>query len=189
MPKLKSITLYIARCLLICMAAGVVASCVKDDDPSGESLVGRGDRLPSFTVTMADGSILTSLPPEEAPVGSQSIIGKRVLIELFNTDCPDCRESLPVINDVYLSVKDDPEIVVMAIARNEADSKLRPYWEENLLSLPYSPQDDRAVYDKFATSGIPRIYIADTSGIVTALFGPDDSPSASTLLSLRRTDS
>lgn len=184
MPDLKSITLYIARCLLICMAAGVVTSCVKDDDPSGESLVGRGDRLPDFSLTMADGTILTSLPPEEAPPGSRSIIGKRVLIELFNTDCPDCRESLPIVNEVYLSVKADPDVTVMAIARQESESQLRSYWEEHGLSLPYSPQDDRHIYDKFATSGIPRIYIADTSGIVTSIFGPDDSPTASTLLSL-----
>ena len=184
MAHLKSITLYIARCLLLCMVAGVVTSCVKDDDPSGQSLVGRGDRLPYFSVTMADGSILTTLPQEQLPPGSESIIGKRILIEFFNTGCPDCRESLPVINEVYLSVKDDPEIVVLAIARQEHGAKLQAYWEEHDLSLPYAPQSDRLVYNKFATSGIPRIYIADTSGIVTSLFGPDDSPSASTLLSL-----
>lgn len=176
---------HIARCLLLCLVAGVFTSCVTEDDPVNVG-VGIGDPLPPFSVTLTDGTIVTSLPADLAPEGAVSLIGKRVLVELFNTSCPDCRESLPVINEVFLSVKDDSQIAVFAIARQEEGAELTSYWEENNLTLPYSPQPDRTVYELFATTGIPRIYITDTSGIITAAFGPEDTPTASTLLSLLR---
>lgn len=175
----------IARCLLFCLAAGVFASCVTEDDPEFVGL-GVGDSLPSFTVTLSDGTVVTSLAPEAAPAGAVSLAGKRVLVELFNTTCPDCQESLPVINDVYLSMKDEPDVFVFAIAREEEGAELAAYWDENRLSLPYSPQPDRSVYELFANTGIPRIYITSTSGTITSAFGPNDSPTLSTLLHLLR---
>ena len=37
------------------------------------------------------------------------------------------------------------------------------FWEENHLTMPYSPQSDRTIYSLFALRTIPRIYLSDAS--------------------------
>ena len=61
------------------------------------------------------------------------------------------------------------------------------YWSQKLkcaqLSLPYSAQDDRTLYNQFARQGIPRIFIVDTTGIIRYIY--TDNPLA-TLEDLER---
>lgn len=133
--------------------------CVADDDPVNAGVV-VGDPLPEFTVTLDNGKTLTT----------QSLRGKKVVIEFFNTTCPDCRAALPVVNEVYEKLKDDPGIVIFAISREEDATSVGKYWKENGLTIPYCAQTDRRLYNLFATVGIPRTYIADESGIITHTF-------------------
>lgn len=44
------------------------------------------------------------------------------------------------------------------------------YWKEQGFTLPYSAQEDRTVYELFAQTGVPRIYIVDEEGIIRSLF-------------------
>ena len=166
------IILYIFL-LVAAMAVLGLTSCVTEGEPKNTG-VSKGDHLPMFSVTLDDGRTLTT----------HSLRGKMVLIELFNTGCPDCRESLPLINSLYENLKDDPSVEIFAIARAEESEELNRYWSENNLTLPYSPQPDRRVYELFATTGIPRIYIADREGIIIAAFGPEDHPTLTHLTNL-----
>ena len=159
--------------LLTLICAFALTSCVAEGEPENNG-VKTGDPLPAFSVKLNDGREMTTA----------SLRGKRVLIELFNTECPDCRESLPLINELYETLKDNPDVEIFAVARAEDASKLSLYWAENNLTLPYSPQDDRKVYELFATVGIPRIYVADSSGVITAAFGPEDNPTLPQLINL-----
>ena len=45
------------------------------------------------------------------------------------------------------------------------------------LELPYSAQNDRKVYEMFAQSRIPRIYICEKGGIIRYIFTDDPVPS------------
>ena len=168
------IILYILL-LVGAMAIMGFTSCVTEHEPKNSG-VSEGDPLPQFSVTLNDGRT----------VSRASLRGKMVLIELFNTGCPDCRRSLPIVNELYENMKDIQGIEIMAIARSEEDPELENYWRENGFTLPYSPQSDRYVYDLFASTGIPRIYIADAQGIIIASFGPEDHPSLSQLTNLLR---
>lgn len=169
----KSSGIILSVFILILVAGLTLISCVKEKIPENHG-VETGDPLPSFSVTLSNGREITT----------ESLRGKRVLIELFNTGCNDCRESLPVINELYEALRDNEEIEIFAIARAEEASQLALYWEDNGFTLPYSPQSDRKVYEMFANVGIPRIYVADTDGIITATFGPEDRPSLGELISL-----
>ncbi|MDE6336433.1 MAG: TlpA family protein disulfide reductase, partial [Muribaculaceae bacterium] len=151
----------------------LLSSCVTEDQPDNEG-VEIGDPLPSFSLTLNDGR----------RVSTKSLRGKKVLIELFNTSCPDCQESLPTINTLYNSMKDREDIEIFAIARDEVAAAIALYWEDNNFTLPYSPQPDRKVYELFASVGIPRIFIANPDGIITATFGPEDNPTLSQLTTL-----
>lgn len=162
---------FLQMIILIC--GFLLSSCVTEGQPVNKGVT-VGEKLPTFSVTLNDGSEITTA----------SLRGKKVLIEFFNTSCPDCRESLPLINQLYESMKDREDVAIFAIARDEGESTIALFWEENNLMLPFSPQPDRKVYELFATVGIPRIFIADREGIITSIFGPDDHPTISQLTTL-----
>lgn len=144
----------------VCAAVALLlGSCVSDREP--ESFVVAGDRLPSFTVTMNDGSVV------ESP---SSLEGKVSVIAFFSTTCPDCRAELPELQAAY---EQSDEAVFVLIAREEDAASIEAYWHDNGLTLPYSAQPDRAIYNVFAASGIPRVYIADRSLTVAAQYGPE----------------
>ncbi len=158
---------------VLCLVMALLSSCVTEEQPDNIG-VEVGDPLPSFSLILNDGRKITT----------KSLKGKKVLIELFNTSCPDCQASLPVINTLYNNLNEQEDVEIFAIARDEVEAAIALYWEDNKFTLPYSPQPDRKVYELFATVGIPRIFIADPAGIIIATFGPEDTPTLSQLTTL-----
>jgi hypothetical protein len=55
---------------------------------------------------------------------------------------------------------------MVAIAREEQQENIAAFWQERHLSIPYSPQKDRRIFNLFATQSIPRAYICSVEGIV-----------------------
>lgn len=144
--------------------------CVTDDDDYGFGIA-VGDRLPSFSVVMDDGST----------VCSDDLAGEVSVITFFNTSCPDCQAELPVLQQSYLSHGE--RACFICISREEDDRSVAAYWHDNDLTLPYSAQSDRRVYNLFASSVIPRIYVVSPDMIVTASFTDKDMPSEPVLYS------
>lgn len=68
-----------------------------------------GDELPSFSVTLNDGT----------EISNESLSGKVSVIVFFNTECPDCRKELPVIQDVYEYFKNCENVVLFAVSREQ----------------------------------------------------------------------
>lgn len=158
-----SIQFYIL--LLAVFIATMIQGCITEDDPVNIG-VDTGDELPQFTVQLDNG----------ATVSTSSLIGKIAVIEFFNTGCRDCQEGLPAVNKLYEVYKEDPNIMIFAISREENSESIEIFWKEHGFILPYSAQSDRTVYNLFATTGIPRTYIADESGKIIATFGDSDIP-------------
>lgn len=125
-----------------------------DDEPQNEDIVNIGDSLPIFTIEMNDGTILSTIDMK----------GKPSLIVFFSTTCPDCQRELPQINARYLQYHADTTFV--AISREESAESVVAYWQQHTLSIPYSAQKDRTIYNLFARRGIPRIYITNPHGII-----------------------
>ena len=59
------------------------------------------------------------------------------------------------------------------ISREQGDDEIRPYWESQGYTMPYSAQKDRNVYHLFASSRVPRVYICK-DGVIRYMY--DDSP-------------
>lgn len=156
---------------LIIMLTFMSTSCISDDIAEGSSLIAEGDLLPEFTIIMDDGSTLST----------GDLAGAPSLVMLFTTKCPDCRRELPVVEQLH---RLRPELRIVCIAREESADNIESYWRENGLTLPYSPQPDRKIYNLFATETVPRIYIADSHCTVTAAFGDTDMPTLEQLLQL-----
>lgn len=151
------------RILLIIFAA-VLSGCIKDNPKGADLKV--GDRLPDFEVIMSDGSVVTD----------GSLKGNVSVVVFFHTSCPDCRQALLVIQNIY----DDyaPKNVGFAvISREEGSNEVLSYWKGNGLEMPYSAQNSRKVYEKFASVLIPRVYISDRDGIIRYIFTDEPVPS------------
>lgn len=137
-----------------------MASCVGDDEPEEWSL-GPGDRVPEFTVTLNDGSTLSTA----------GMKGRRWVIVFFNTSCPDCRRELPQLQSAYEARPEGEEWV--CISREEGAAAIARFWEAHGLTMPYSAQEDRRVYSLFASTGIPRVYHINAEGIIEKVEGAE----------------
>lgn len=147
---------------LVCTTTG----CISDSEPEGASL-GAGDLLPEFSVRMNTGEIFST----------STLKGKVSVIVFFNTGCGDCRKELPIIQKLWDEYKDNANVEILPVAREEQEEDIAGYWEENGFTMPFSPQDTREIYSLFASSAIPRIYISNPKGVITETYDDSDMPS------------
>lgn len=120
-----------------------------------------GDALPQFSAISNSGTTVSNTDFDKG-VG---------LIVFFNTSCGDCREELPIIQDLYLCYQNKVQFI--AISRAEKENSVRQYWKDNNLTIPYSAQNDDTLFRLFAPHTIPRIYLIK-DGIIIATW--DDNP-------------
>ena len=144
----------------ILLFAFLLCGCIREDRPGADIKV--GDKLPGFEVVMNDGS----------HVGSASLEGNISLVMFFHTSCPDCQHTLPIVQDMYDEYAQNGVKFVL-ISRECQQDEIEAYWMDNGLDMPYSAQKDRRVYNLFASSRIPRIYISDENGTVRYIFTDD----------------
>ena len=138
--------------LFSCLVALLAVSCITDDDlPTGEVYVQVGDTLPDFRVTLSDGT----------EFDTSTLGGSVSLIMFFDTSCPDCREMLPRVQQVYDTFRDQG-IRMAFISRAEDEASVASYWAEEGLTLPCHADP----YSLFADATIPRIYISDAQRVV-----------------------
>lgn len=135
-----------------------LSSCIQEkEEPLTGANLKIGDKIPHFTVKMNDGSIISE----------ENLKGCISLIVFFHTSCKDCRQVLPVLQRFHEAYSQYP---IACISRAENEVAVAAYWKEQGFTLPYSAQEDRTVYELFAQTGVPRIYIVDEEGIIRCLF-------------------
>ena len=151
---------YILATLFLLTVVG--CSSVVDDEDDAKEYVKVGDRVPLFTVetVRADGST--------AVFSTAQLTGETVIV-LFHTTCGDCQRELPRLNNYYLQHCGEEGFQMVAISREEGTESVAAYWKEQGLSIPYSAQTDRRIYNLFASSVIPRVYFCSHGGIVTKI--------------------
>ena len=140
-----------------------LCGCVKENPKGADLKV--GEMMPDFEVVMSDGTVVTDdLLKESVSV-----------VMFFSTACKDCRETLPQMQKIYdeYALKG---VGFALVSRAESETSIISFWEEKGLVMPYSAQNDRAVYELFAREGIPRIYIyakrVESSGIYIPTIPP-----------------
>lgn len=141
-----------------------LCGCIHEKEPGEE--IKPGDYLPEFEVMMNDGSVVTDA----------SLKGSVSVVMFFHTSCPDCQHALPIMQSIYDEYT--PKGVKTAlISREETADEISVYWNDNGLNMPFSAQSDRGIYELFAYSRIPRIYISDENGIVRFVYTDNPVPS------------
>lgn len=150
--------------LLLATVLVVLSSCITDDDEEDFYLV-PGDSVPQFSVRMND--------EDGTTLGTQDLMGKVGVIVFFHTDCPDCQKELPVIQRVYDTYKDRPDVLLLCISRAESSAEIRSYWEKHSITLPFSAQEDDGVFSLFASRTIPRVFISDRDAVIRSVYTDD----------------
>ena len=145
------------------LVVALMSSCINDDQ-NIEEYVKVGDRIPEFCVEMNDGSVIKS---------SQLSTGVSFIM-FFHTSCPDCQATLPEVQKIYDEFL--PKGVQFAlISREEEPASVSLYWRTHDITMPYSAQSTRVIYNLFASSRIPRVYIC-VDGVVKAIFTDNPNP-------------
>ena len=146
-------------------------SCMNSDPDEMEGAnLGVGDSLPTFSVTMSDGT----------SISTSDLMGHPSVIVFFATSCHDCQKELPEVQSLW-NVTDRTAVPILLIARAQAQADIEQYWQAKGFNMIYSPQSDRSIYHLFATSRIPRIYISDCNGIIRYIHTDEVLPTYETL--------
>ena len=153
-------SLIFILCSLLCLP-----SCIRDDSPSGAEGVRPGDRLPDFTVSLNDNTCGCFRPAWQG-----------CCFSVFSYGMSRLPEEFPVVQRLYDYYRDNSTVKIYCISREEPADEVAAYWQENGLTIPYSPQSGREVYNLFSERGIPRIYVSDKHLVVYSVYS--DNPIA-----------
>ena len=161
--------LYFTASVILLFLLVAISSCISDSDIKNEDIINPGDKLPDFEIAVNNGDILRSI----------DLVDTNGVFIFFNTSCSDCQRELPKLQEVYEATK--ANAFWIAISREETEESIENFWEGNNITIPYSAQPDRKIYNLFATIGIPRIYIT-SANIIKSVYDPSNIPSAESLL-------
>ena len=143
--------------------ACLMVSCIKEKQTGADLKV--GDYLPDFKVVMNDGTTI-----------SDEMLEKEVsVVMFFHTSCPDCQQVLPQMQLIYDEYCSD-DIRFAIISREQDSDEIEAFWNENWFTMPYSAQNDRKIYEKFAQTRIPRVYINEKGGKIRYIFTDNPNP-------------
>ncbi len=147
------------------LAVFMLSACQSEEvgDRTLTDVVKVGEAVPDFLLT-GDGGVTLS---------ASSLKDQVYLLNFFDTGCPDCREEFPVLQRIYDKYKE--VVPVLNVPRSQSTEEAMEYWGKYGLSMPVYASNDKKLYYKFATSGIPRTYVVK-DGIVQAIL--TDSPLA-----------
>jgi peroxiredoxin len=110
---------------------------------------------------------LTTL--DGAPVSLADLRGSVVLINLWATWCPPCREEMPTLNAFYEQYKDQGFFLI-AINQEEPLDVVEPFVEEFGLTFPVWLDEDYLAEDAFKTVHLPSSYVIDRDGRVRLMW-------------------
>lgn len=181
---LHGVTRYCVVAVMALTLLGALSGCINDKEEPEFSL-GPGSSLPEFSINLLDGTIFDTSRLSDTDEGN-------LLLLFFNTGCKDCQRELPEIQRMYEAILLDESLShdtrLICIAREENESSVRAYWALHNLTMPVSPQPDRKIYNLFATTGIPRVYLVRLpQKMITAAWSPDDISAAAILSQLKAT--
>lgn len=93
--------------------------------------------------------------------------GSVVVVDLWATWCPPCREEIPVLIDLYSEYKDDGLVILGVGLDRGGAADLAPFVEKNGITYPILV-GDRAVSEAYKVTGIPTTFIIGRDGRIVA---------------------
>jgi cytochrome c biogenesis protein CcmG/thiol:disulfide interchange protein DsbE len=144
---------------LVLGVAWIALSRVRDNGAAehggSSSLPEKGFVAPDFTLEMLDGSETTL----------SDLQGQGVLINFWATWCPQCRDEMPAIQEVYEQYRDQG-FIVLAVNVREGDAQVKGFIEQTELTFPILMDPDGTVGDRYGVRSIPTTFFVDHSGVI-----------------------
>lgn len=127
-------------------------SCNNESTPPPVEFVEVNDAVPNFSVISSAGAEVNYILSD--------FLNRKTLIVFFRTDCRDCQRELPKIQAMWNDLKNEGLQLIM-ISRGQDAETVREYWAAAGFNMPWFIDPDRSAFSKFATSTVPRLYLAD----------------------------
>jgi peroxiredoxin len=121
-----------------------------------DSVVGVGDKAPSFRVKLDDGKELALA----------DLRGKVVLVNFFATWCAPCIKELPHVEKIWDAHRKRDDFAMVVIGREETDDEVQAYKKKYRYSFPMAADPKAAVYRAYARKYIPRTYLIGRDGTI-----------------------
>jgi peroxiredoxin len=101
--------------------------------------------------------------------------GQVVLVNLWTTWCPPCRDEMPSMERLYARFK-DRGFVLLAVSQDEGGLEaVKPFVAQMKLSFPVLVDAQGEVGRKFGVWGYPESFLVDREGrVVERVIGPRD---------------
>ena len=116
-----------------------------------------GQQQPLAQLTDVNGTLINLRQPE-----------KRKLIIFFATWCHDSQRLMSQLQQSPLL--NDPQLLIVAIGREEQPAALTKFANEYKLPLHFVSDPDRALYQQFTDTGIPRVVLVNEKNVVVKTF-------------------
>ncbi len=97
-------------------------------------------------------------------ISLKKLKGKVVFVNFWATWCPPCLAELPSINSLYQKLKNDTNIVFLAVDVDNDLSRSSRFLLEKGYSIPDVGGDDAHVPRFFYSEGIPSTYVINKKG-------------------------
>jgi peroxiredoxin len=94
--------------------------------------------------------------------------GKVVLLNFWATWCPPCLEEMPLMNQLYQSLRQQP-FVMWAVAMKEDHAKVAPFMAKHRFHFTALLDRDGAVSGAYKLRGLPTTYLIDCHGMIVGL--------------------
>ena len=148
MKKISNIPALLATVVLL-------SGCVIGEKKEAESLL-PGAPMPLFSAAGGNAGSITA----------SDLSGKRTLVVLFRTTCPDCQRELPKVEAAFRAVGTEANIRFVAITKEaNAAIAVTDYWTLNDYTMPWYI-DDGVAFTGFDVHYVPTLYLFGTDGKV-----------------------
>jgi thiol-disulfide isomerase/thioredoxin len=103
------------------------------------------------------------------PVSLDDYLGSVVLVNLWATWCPPCREEMPALQAFYEKHKSDG-FVLVSINQEEPREVVEPFVKEFGLTFPVWLDLDYQAEREFKTNSLPSSFVIDRTGRVRLMW-------------------
>ena len=150
------------KLFLVIAAFAALVSCknaVKDADSEyAVDMFKQGEVLPAFSLEDRSGVVRTQ----------EDYAGKYVVYDFWATWCPDCREDIPAMKDLYAKYGD--KVTFVGISFDTDPEKLDAFVAENGIGWTqlsdFVTKKESKVADDFRVKWIPSMYLVGPDGKV-----------------------
>jgi thiol-disulfide isomerase/thioredoxin len=119
-----------------------------------------------------------------ATVDRESLKGKIVVLDMWATWCQWCFEGLPLLEQVYQKYKDNDQIVILAVCRDEpavTDQRVQTAFENHKLTIPIVRDQQEMTEKVFLARNLPTMVVLGADGSIQVYHVGFDAQLAETL--------